>query len=363
MEIYQPKSIFAYKEDLTIPDGQLIFGPLWDFDWAYGGGGNRTDYWINPTEYAIPSWANKGPAQFRNDMKSMGVVQYHYYKIWADFMNNGSLDELCEFVRDYYNFSQASFKHNASRWDDGNGYESDLIKIERWLRTRADYLFAQQPTFDITDYDDLVEGDVNGDGRVTVTDAFLVFSYLMGDELDDFDERHSDVNHDQKTNIADVTCIVRRALTATPFDGNYAAFQTPAATASLNVDTFEAPLGEWIDIPVGLTFEENTYQALQFDVALPEGLALDSVIIGKEPTNAFTLNTQALGDNCTRIMLMPLSSNAVLSTQPVTLRIQSIKTTAAMEHALTLRDGYMTTASGHSISLIIYMRNECRYDK
>lgn len=351
LEIYQPKSIFAYKEDLTIPDGQLIFGPLWDFDWAYGGGGNRTDYWINPTEYAIPSWANKGPAQFRNDMKSMGVVQYHYYKIWADFMNNGSLDELCEFVRDYYTFSQASFKHNASRWDDGNGYESDLIKIERWLRTRADYLFAQQPAFDVTDYDNLVEGDVNGDGRVTVTDAFLVFSYLMGDELDDFDELCADVNYDRKINIADVTCIVRRALTTYSFNENDAVIQTPVSTANLEVNSFETPLGEWVDLPVDITFEEDTYQALQFDVTLPDGLVLDSVLIGKEEANAFTLSTRFFGDNCTRIILMPLFSNIVLPTHLVTLRIHSIATTAATNRTVALRNGCMTTIDGEEHKL------------
>lgn len=346
LEIFQPKSIFAYREDLTLPDGQLIFGPLWDFDWAYGGGGNRTSYWIKPTEYTVPSWANTGPAQFRSDMKSMSVVQYHYYKVWTDFMNNGSLDELCEYVQDYYNFAHTSFEHNATLWDDGQNYDKEIPKIENWLRTRAEYLYSLQPTFDITDYDTLVEGDVNGDGKVTVTDAVLVFSFLMGDELDDFDERRADVNHDKKTNIADVTSIVRRALTTTQSGRNLAAIQSPTSTATLSAGTFEAPLGEETDIPVNITLGEETYKALQFDITLPDGLVLDSVMMEKETANTFTLGTHTLGNNRTRIMLMPHTPDAELPPHLITLRVQSVQPAKPSGRTLTLHNGSMTTTAG-----------------
>ncbi|MBP5322752.1 MAG: CotH kinase family protein [Bacteroidaceae bacterium] len=345
LEIYQPKSVFAYKEDITVPNGQLIYGPLWDFDWAYGGGGNRTSYWINPTEYAVPNWGNKGAVQFRNDMKSMGVVQYHYYKIWSDFMHNGSLDELCEYVQDFYDFARVSFEHNATKWDDGKGYDKEIAKIERWLRTRADYLFDQQPVYDISNYDNLVEGDVNGDGRVTVTDAFLVFSYLMGDELDDFDESRADINYDQKTNIADVTCIVRRALMASYTDVNDSYFATPLSAAKLEAGSFETAIGESVDIPVGLSSTEDAYCTLQLDVAIPDGLVLDSVIMG-EKSDVFTVTNHAIGNNCTRIILMPQTSGVSLPAHLVTLRVRSIKTTAVTERTLELWDGHMTTNKG-----------------
>lgn len=348
LEIYQPKSVYAYREDLNDPDGQLIYGPLWDFDWAYGGGGNRTNYWINPTEYAVPSWANKGAAAYRNDMKSLGTVQYHYYKLWSDFMTDGSLDELCEFVQDYYTFAQCSFEHNATKWDDGKGYAGEMTKIQNWLRTRAAYIYKKQPVFDISDYDTFAEGDVNGDGQVTVTDAYLVFSFLMGDELEDFHETRADVNHDRKTNVADVTCIVRRALAASRLAASSAS--QSAREGTLQAASFEASIGECVDIPITVQDVPAACCAMQLDVLLPDGLALEAVTTGCLMAD-FTLTTHALADNRTRILILPNTTGATLSATPLTLHVRSHALTAASDRVLQLSQGRMTTTSGEEHSL------------
>ena len=345
LEIYQPKSIYAFKEDLGDPDGQLVYGPLWDFDWAYGGGGNRTDYWINPTEYAVPSWGNKGAVDFRSDMKSLGAVQYHYYKVWSDFMQDGSLDELCEYVQDYYNFAYKSFEHNATKWDDGKGYASEIAKVQQWLRTRAEYIYKKQPVYDISEYDTLLEGDVNGDGRVTVTDAYLVFSSLMGDELEDYHEQRADVNHDRKTNIADVTCIVRRALNAARYEN-----VPTQPTGSLQASSFEVAIGESVEIPVSLTDVEECGRALQLDILLPDGLALETVTAGRQMED-FTLTTHTQADNRIRVLILPKTTEASLPATPLLLQVRAHAVMAASDRSFWLGHGRLTTATGEEQTL------------
>lgn len=337
-----PKSVFAYKEDLSDPDAKLTFGPVWDFDWAFGGGGDWQDYWTKATEYTPASWAMPGTVKFRNDIKSLGTFQYHYYKVWSDFMHSGNLDELCEFIQDYYTFARVSFEHNATRWSDGKGYESQIAKAQNWLRTRASFLYKKQAEYDISEYGTFEEGDVNGDGLVTVTDAYLVFSYIMGNEREDYHEQRADVNHDKRTNVADVSCIVRRALTASRYESS--GVSSPSA-GRLQAETFEVAIGETAAIPITLSDVEDAYCALQMDVVLPEGLVLEEVTSNKEMVG-FTVTTHALSDGRTRILIMPQSPDAILPTDPITLQVRSENATAVPERTVALGGARLTTVDG-----------------
>lgn len=347
-ETDHPKSIFAYKEDVQDPEGKLIFGPIWDFDWAFGGGGDWQEYWTKPTEYAPASWANPATVNFQTDIKSLGTVKYHYYKIWSDFMSGSNLDELCEFVQDYYNFARVSFEHNASKWPDGKGYNDQIAKAQNWLRTRADFIYKQQPVFDITEYGMVEEGDVNGDGTVTVTDAYLVFSYLMEDELNDFHEQRADINHDQKINIADVTCVVRRALTLASMEPTVVSTRT---TGKLMAEAFEAAIGESVEIPISIIDADEDYRALQLDVTIPDGLALEYVSTGLNMDN-FTISTQALDGSCIRIMIMPHSNEKNLPSNPIQLHVRSERAIAVPNCSLLLNGCHATTAAGEDHSIM-----------
>lgn len=60
-------------------------------------------------------------------------------------------------------------------------------------------------------------GDVNGDGRINITDAVVLASYLIGDASDDFVIGAADVNGDGTINITDVVFVVELALNWTGF--------------------------------------------------------------------------------------------------------------------------------------------------
>ena len=58
-----------------------------------------------------------------------------------------------------------------------------------------------------------VPGDVNGDGEVNIADVTTLIDYLLGGELDSFDEVAADVDGDTQINIADVTALIDMLLT------------------------------------------------------------------------------------------------------------------------------------------------------
>ena len=58
-----------------------------------------------------------------------------------------------------------------------------------------------------------VPGDVNGDGEVNIADVTTLIDYLLGGELDSFDEIAADVDGDTQINIADVTALIDMLLT------------------------------------------------------------------------------------------------------------------------------------------------------
>jgi hypothetical protein len=56
-----------------------------------------------------------------------------------------------------------------------------------------------------------MKGDVNGDGRVSISDVTLLISHLMGapmEELNEFQLDAAEFNLDGKVSIVDVTAII-----------------------------------------------------------------------------------------------------------------------------------------------------------
>lgn len=58
----------------------------------------------------------------------------------------------------------------------------------------------------------VVQGDLDGDGKVTITDITAMIDYLLNGTIDQIDPAIADVNHDGAVNIADITALIDMLL-------------------------------------------------------------------------------------------------------------------------------------------------------
>ncbi len=75
----------------------------------------------------------------------------------------------------------------------------------------AEFSTTQSFKFDVP----LLFGDVNGDKKVTITDAVAIVNYILGQPSSDFDIRVADVNNDTKVTITDAVAVVNIILNKT----------------------------------------------------------------------------------------------------------------------------------------------------
>lgn len=356
-EICHPKSTFLYKEDIASPDSKVVFGPLWDFDWAFGYEGSSSYCRASSNENLIRYFSGDGTgAYFFNDLMTIGIIKKYYYKVWTDFIEADGIAELQEFVQDYYNFAHVSFEHNATAWSDGRNYESAITTTQNWLQKRADHIYSNLTKYDLSDFDNDLQGDVNGDQEITVTDAALTFSYVMGQTAGDFNAARADLNYDDQVNITDVVLIVRKVLAGTSQVSPYR-FRTPSADCRLAAAPFEVGVGESMIVPVTLAPVEDedeelaistmsNYRALQLDVVLPEGLTLAG-IQPAEGLGGLSLSTSALDERTTRIVAIPNGSGTFTSDARLfTLTLRAEGVVAADRRFVTLSNGRLTSADG-----------------
>lgn len=136
-EVNHPKSCYVFNPDLT-DDVKWTFGPAWDFDWACGyNSGNGTYFVSRVTERVVG-------CTFFSDLRNREEAKIAYYKEWLDFMNEGRLQELVEYIDDYTAFAMPSIKRN----NDAKIYEKntrDYYEIaelsKKWITTRANHIF------------------------------------------------------------------------------------------------------------------------------------------------------------------------------------------------------------------------------
>ena len=197
-EILQPKSAFCYNENMLDEDSKFRFGPVWDFDWAFGYSTNHS-YYFAPTDVDFYTNISLSHYKFFYFMRQDPTVARRCYEIWSEFMDGG-LDELCEFCYDYLQYVTPSLANNKGAGLDNTNYVTQADRAVTWLRQRANDLYQtlkqEQPR----------PGDVNGDGEVNIDDVTILIDYLL--RGDNPDSVAADVNTDGEINISDVTGII-----------------------------------------------------------------------------------------------------------------------------------------------------------
>ena len=155
-ECKHPKSWYVYNEDIQ-NGAPWQFGPVWDFDWAYGYDGTSKYYVYNAdTDIFYGCTASNLGYPFFDALRSSTLAKQAYYKVWRHYVDHDGLTDLLEHIDDYYNYAQPSILHNASQWSgEGKNYDTQTSNAKNWLTTRYNYLWSN-----LAKYADIYEDDI-----------------------------------------------------------------------------------------------------------------------------------------------------------------------------------------------------------
>ena len=201
-EVFHPKSVWCYNENVLDDSAKFIFGPVWDFDWAFGYETNRNYYKCDTAiDYytAVSMWQQEFFVRQRHDP----TVARQLYLHWRDLVNNG-IDELCDYCTEYYAFAEPSLWRNRYHIGDYTDYAAQAQRAASWLRGRANAIYRQ------IKLEVVPRGDVSDNGRVDIEDVTLLIDHLLGGTAVDADI--ADVNADGALSIDDVTALIDKLL-------------------------------------------------------------------------------------------------------------------------------------------------------
>ena len=202
-ELFHPKSVFCYYEDVLDDDSKLVFGPLWDLDWAFGYYRARPENYFNyfTTSDYYTIYSDLEQYDFFVALRNGAGVSRRLYELWKEFYGE-KLDELCEFCQDYYKYARPSLDKNRSLHADDTDYAAQTALAIKWFRQRADYIF------DRLKLENWLPGDVNDDGIVDIDDMVKLVDYLLLDSTTIIREDNSDVDGDGEITSEDLSLMI-----------------------------------------------------------------------------------------------------------------------------------------------------------
>ena len=148
-EILNPKSTFLWKADITSDASEFVLGPVWDFDYAFGYAGN--EYFTDVTEKNCIVGGIYPGCKFFTALIENKEFQRHYYKVWCEFVEKNCIEEIVEYIADYYGFVKESYMHNAQKWGDNTDYAALVPQMQQWIKKRHDHIVSNLTVYDISD--------------------------------------------------------------------------------------------------------------------------------------------------------------------------------------------------------------------
>lgn len=181
-ELNHPKSTFLYK-----PTGgdKYIWGPGWDFDWGFGYQLSGA-YFRTYSYRTIGVMEGEGKVFFAAMMANEQVIDA-YYKVWLNFVKNDGVEELINWMDDYYAYAEPSYANNAQVWPKKSQYATYFETFKTWIRNRVQYIYDNL-TVPTGIYDDISaewndKGDSNNGIKVSVKGGVLVIESLVDTTL------------------------------------------------------------------------------------------------------------------------------------------------------------------------------------
>ena len=116
-------------------------------------------------------------------------------------------------------------------------------------------------------------GDVNNDGRISITDFTAIVKYLMGNAPAGFIEMAADISGDGKISVTDLTSLVPLIMQGTNASPRHASPSMNSESAYAELSAADCFMGRGMECTVDVKVTGNyDFSAYQFDIDLPEGV-------------------------------------------------------------------------------------------
>ena len=328
-EINHPKSTYLFKDE-SAPDGRVTFGPLWDFDWGFGYEGNGSYCYSGATSSVIKS--SMAAYMFWQDMNRFEVFKKHYYKVWKEFVEKNCVEELLDYIDDYYRFAENSFINNSYIWGYGGSFsETDAQRAKDWIKTRVDFIYNNLSKYEIDDLINALPGDVNCDNAVTIHDVALITSYLAGIDHPEFNMKKADYNGDGYIYEEDVEGVADLLLGSEAPSAMYW-YNTPVAAGEYYAKEFTLEQGVDVVAPLSLlSYNNEPYNAIQFDLKVPDGLFINDITAG-DCLAKHVFNFSQLDMNTYRVVAYTEDNSTFTTGDDVVANINMMTTTVIDEN-------------------------------
>ena len=205
-EMFNPKSVWCYHENILDDSTKFIFGPVWDFDWAFGFDINRDYYTCDPTIDYYTTDKEYWQRDFVTIMRHDPEIAQQIYKHCKDLVEHG-LDELCDYCIEYYEYARPSLLMNRWYIKDYTDYAAQAQAAAEWFRQRANALLAALE-LEVA----VLPGDLNGNGRLDIDDVTLLIDYLLSGNGDGIHVIAADADGSGAVGIDDVTTLIDSLL-------------------------------------------------------------------------------------------------------------------------------------------------------
>lgn len=350
LELLHPKSVFLYKEDLLSLHSKYIFGPAWDFDWGFGYEGSKSYCERHAEQDFFTAYYDRGCALFSNLFYNSEKVKRATYALWTKYLEN-DFPELLEYVDDYYAFANSSFVHNATKWGDGSRYDTFVSNCKSWLQQHANFIYNNLQVYDLTQEPAIEHGDVNLDGAISIADVVCVMNNILGLENESFDFNQADADENKEITVNDAVHIV--ALVMQQPSNTQRMQLLPRSSATVRPQAFAARVGGVSRVPVTFSIDSETaYAAVQFDVLLPEGIALQDLSL-PDSWQGRAYRIADLGEGRYRVAVYGAANEVLPAGEAVLdLYVTAEGFVSADSRVLSIDDATLVTATGEELRLM-----------
>jgi hypothetical protein len=235
-------------------------------------------------------------------LTSYETFKKHYYKAWVEFIHNNSIDELLDYIDHYYSFAESSFENNLNNAPN-NAYgftETDKNRHKEWIADRANFIYENLEKYDIDDLIHTMAGDVNNNNQITIHDVALVTAHINGNTHTSLSTSKADYDKNGNIELNDASAIVKLIESNEAPIATYW-YSTPQAISEFFADEMVLEVGDTQLASLNLlSYGEEEYKAMQFDVTLPQGISVIDVISGDITAN-HNLSYTDRGNNIYRI--------------------------------------------------------------